>query len=111
MFDAASVPEPGSRGGETFARGAGAWGPLRAPPELRVRSCSELKAWLMDPATRKGSLAEYGRGPMLSCTRLVRDYVQTLAAKGFVTAHFMRDGHEGVYVVQRTGTPILTGQL
>lgn len=113
MFDPTATASPGARAWMSVADG---FSPRRPAPERRVRSCTELKSWLLEPQTRKGEMIAYGRGLSLAssgCTEVLRDYVQTLSAKGFVSAHFMRDGPEGegVYVVQRSGVPILTGQL
>ena len=80
-------------------------------PQERVGRCIDLKTWAQ--TAKPGEMIAYSRGPIMAqgCSTMLREYVGVLCEKGFVTAHMMRDAGEAVYVVQRTRTPILPGQL
>lgn len=106
---------PGAAGsGNVPEAGPNSWtlGPRRAPPDAHVRSCAELKLWLT--GARPGERIRYATGQVLSaaCGAVLREYVMLVAEQGFLTPHFMRgSAGEGVWIVQRTRTQILEGQL
>jgi len=113
MFNPADPPFPGAAGDvRAPVMGRAGFGPPRAVPDMLAKSCTELKVWAQ--TARPGDLIAYSEGMIMvqGCSRLVREYVQALCEKGFVTPHVMRAPcRTAVFVVQRTGVKILPGQL
>lgn len=105
MYDQHFI-DPGSAG--VMAGGFGpevGFGPPRQPPETTSTSVAMLRSWVL--SARSGQLEGYA-----SELGRVREYVTLLSEKGFVTPHLMSSPTgPALYVVQRTRTPILPGQL
>lgn len=106
MLDKSSYFDPGSAGGPNMPgwNGVG-FGPPRALPRQHFDTVAALRAWAQ--GARAGELVSYA-----SERTVVREYVTALAERGFITPHLMRDpAGPALYVVQRTRTPILAGQV
>jgi hypothetical protein len=78
----------------------------------RVSSCARLKQWV--EMAQPNARVEYARGYVLatSCTPELREYVMAVSQLGLITPHVIRSsGDVPVYIVQRTGRPVIKGQL
>lgn len=87
-----------------------------APPAAsdagRVSSRARLKQWV--EMAQPNARVEYARGFVLatSCTPELREYVMTVSGLGLITPHVIRGAdNTPVYIVQRTGRPVIKGQL
>jgi hypothetical protein len=97
---------PGAAGAMDGARVARiGFGPRRELPTGNFNSVTALRTWVL--GARAGQIESYA-----SELGRVREYVTALTDKGFVTPHLMSNPTgPAIYVVQRTRTQILAGQL
>ncbi|HKT85616.1 MAG TPA: hypothetical protein VJQ77_05970 [Novosphingobium sp.] len=76
-------------------------------------TCERLRQWVRFAQPNARTVYGYGANASACCRHDVRELVQELAAKGYLTPHFTRIGPEraAVQIVQRTARPVLNGAV
>lgn len=76
-------------------------------------TCERLRQWVRHAQPNARTVYGYGANASACCTEAVRDLVQDLTDRGYLTPHFTRIGPERtpVQIVQRTARPVLNGAV